>query len=208
MRKTAYLFDRYGPSTAYAVCFTVNALCLLTGFPWLQENKKVSQQLKQHTGGKAKRGSHGGWGEVLGRGCVCCCVCVWGRETGGEKGEVRACVLSICGETRHCKNKSLKRSSKLTDKQTSVTNSSNTDVQVQNKKNKKLKIKKKKRPNQDHTRHISTQRRPRTTTHRVMTQPWNPLGGSFPLFETQSGPLVDLQTNCCYTTVAAPVPLA
>lgn len=47
MRKAAYLFDRYRPSTAYAVCFTVNALCLLTGFPWLQENKKVSQQLKQ-----------------------------------------------------------------------------------------------------------------------------------------------------------------
>lgn len=31
--KGAHLFDRYGPSTAYAVCFTVNALCLLTGFP-------------------------------------------------------------------------------------------------------------------------------------------------------------------------------
>lgn len=31
--KSAHLFDRYGPSTAYAVCFTVNALCLLTGFP-------------------------------------------------------------------------------------------------------------------------------------------------------------------------------
>lgn len=54
MSKTAYLFDRYGPPTAYAVCFTVNALCLFTGFPRLQGNKKVSQQLKRHTDGKAE----------------------------------------------------------------------------------------------------------------------------------------------------------
>lgn len=57
--KTAYLFDRYGPPTAYAVCFTVNALCLFTGFPRLQENEKVSQQLRRHTDGEAKGGSCG-----------------------------------------------------------------------------------------------------------------------------------------------------
>lgn len=59
MSKSAYLFDRYGPSTAYAVCFTVNALCLFTGFPRLQENKKVSQQLKRHTDDEAERESWG-----------------------------------------------------------------------------------------------------------------------------------------------------
>lgn len=175
MRKTAYLFDRYGPSTAYAVCFTVNALCLFTGFPWLQGNKKVSQQPQRHTDGKAEWESWGVRGVFWGRSCACWCVCVWGEEKerlGVRRGGEGVCVLSICsicGETRRCKIKVSKRSLKLTDKQTSGTNSSNTDVQV-----KKEKLKK--RPNQDHTRHISTQRRPRTTTHWVMTQPWNPLG--------------------------------
>lgn len=137
MRRTAYLFDRYGPSTAYAVCFTVNALCLFTGFPWLQENKRVSQWLKRHTG-EAKRGRHGVWGEPFGRDCACWRVCEVERETGGQMWERWGLVLwAICGETQHCKNKSLKRSLKLTDKQTSRTNSSNTNVQVQNNNKKK-----------------------------------------------------------------------
>lgn len=169
MRQAAYLFDRYGPSTAYAVCFTVNALCLLTGFPWLQENKKVSQQLRRHTDGKAKRGSHGGarWG--FGR--VCCCVCarVWDRETGGEMGEVRACVLSICGETRHRKNKSFKRSSKWTDKQTSVTNSSNTDVQVQKK---KFKLRDQTKTTPDTSQHRGDQGDNHTSSHDSALKPF------------------------------------
>lgn len=31
--EVTYLFDGYGPSTPYTVSFTLNALCLITGFP-------------------------------------------------------------------------------------------------------------------------------------------------------------------------------
>lgn len=53
------------------------------------------------------------------------------RDEGGKGEGLCLSICSICGETRRCKKKVSKRSSKLTDKQTSGTNSSNTDVQVQ-----------------------------------------------------------------------------
>lgn len=149
----------------------------------------VSDQRCTH--GTAKRGIHGGWGEVVGRGCVCWCVCEGKRKSEGQKVRVRACVLklNIAKKKKYIKKKkyNLKRSLKSTDKQTSSTNSSNTDVQDKKKKQKT----KLQRPNQDCTRHISTQMRSRTITHRVMTQSWNPFRWSFPLSEAQSGPRVD-----------------
>lgn len=92
MRKVSYLFDRYGPSTAYAVCFTVNALWLFTGFPWLQENKKISQQTEATVNQQSLVGCEGSfWGIVV---CVLGCVCGGKREWGSER-EVRVCVWSI-----------------------------------------------------------------------------------------------------------------
>lgn len=80
------------------------------------------------------------WGVRWGLGAVVrvgACVCE-GKETGGQR-VFRTFFCCIRGETEHCKIKSLKRSSKLTDKQTSGTNSSNTDVQVKKRKNKERK---------------------------------------------------------------------
>lgn len=98
--ESAHLFDRYGPSTAYAVCFTVNALCLLTGFPWLQENKNHSQRPETHSQQGKERDSQGvRWGcEVW----LCVLVCVWGREKiWGTEGE----GVGLCVETQYCKKK-------------------------------------------------------------------------------------------------------
>lgn len=108
--KTAYLFDRYGPSTAYAVCFTVNALCLFTGFPWLQENKKLSQQLQRHSDEEAEWklwGLRWVWVGV----CMLGYVCEGERERLGVRDEGRGSeglclsICSSCGETRRCKIK-------------------------------------------------------------------------------------------------------
>lgn len=94
----------------------------------------VSDQ--RHTHDTAKRGIHGAWGEVEGRGCVCWCVCEGKRKSEGQKVRVRACVpkLNIAKKgISKKKKKNLKRSLKSTDKQTSSTNSSNTDVQEKKK---------------------------------------------------------------------------
>lgn len=66
-----HLFDWYGPSTAYAVCFTVTALCLLTGFPRLQENKTANQTLEQTIRDQQDGGARGV--------CVCVCALSWVR---------------------------------------------------------------------------------------------------------------------------------
>lgn len=202
MRQAAYLFDRYGPSTAYAVCFTVNALCLLTGFPWLQENKKVSQQLRRHTDGKAKRGSHGGRGEVLGV-FVVVCVHECGIERLGVRWERWGLVFWAFVEKLDIAK--IKVSKEAQNEQTSrpaVTNSSNTDVQVQKK---KFKLRDQTKTTPDTSQHRGDQGQPHIESWLSPETLW---GGSFPLFETQSGPLVELQTNCCYTTVVSAVPLA
>lgn len=99
--KSAHLFDRYGPSTAYAVCFTVNALCLLTGFPWLQENKNHSQRPETHSQQSKERDSQGvRWGCGV---WLCVLVCVWGREIWGAEGE----GVGLCVETQYCKKKKI-----------------------------------------------------------------------------------------------------
>lgn len=53
----------------------------------------VSDQ--RHTHDTAKRGIHGAWGEVVGRGCVCWCVCEGKRKSEGQKVRVRACVPKL-----------------------------------------------------------------------------------------------------------------
>lgn len=67
--KCTHLFDRNGPSTAYAVCFTLSALCLLTGFPRLQRNKTSrSAQMQKITArcgldrGRCNEREHVSWG--------------------------------------------------------------------------------------------------------------------------------------------------
>lgn len=91
----------------------------------------VSNQRRTHD--TAKKGIHGAWGEVEVCGCVCWCVCEGKRKSEGQK--VRACVLKLNiakkkkKKSISKKKKNLKRSLKSTDKQTSSTNSSNTDVQ-------------------------------------------------------------------------------
>lgn len=53
----------------------------------------VSDQRNTHN--IAKRGIHGAWGEVVGRGCVCWCVCEGKRKSEVQKVRVRACGLNI-----------------------------------------------------------------------------------------------------------------
>lgn len=138
---------------------------------------------------KSVRNSGGTWTELWGcevEGHLCVCVAACVGEA--DRLEVRG-ILCICGETRRCKIKvKKKKSSKINRQADQQTNSRNINVQFN----------KKKRTNQDHTGRISTQKRPKTTTYWVMTQPCNPSrgGGSFPLFETKSGPLEDLLGNC------------
>lgn len=110
--KTAYLFDRYGPSTAYAVCFTVNALCLLTGFPRLQENKNHSQRPETHTRHSKERDSRGvGWSC---RAWLCVLVCVWGQEKiWGPEGESEG----LCAKTKYCKKKCIFQKKKTISKE-------------------------------------------------------------------------------------------
>lgn len=74
--EVTYLFDGYGPSTPYTVSFILNALCLITGFPWLQRNK-TRCQCKEQTGN-----IQGRWGGCVCVSCalnssVCVCVCQW-----------------------------------------------------------------------------------------------------------------------------------
>lgn len=143
----------------------------------------------------AKRGIHRVWGEVVGHGCVCWCVCEGKRKSEGQK--VRACVSKLNIAKKNWKKyiwkkQTNKNKTKITISKEAWNQQTSRPAQ-QTAVTPTCKIKKKKlqRPKQDCTRHISTQRRPRTTTHRVMTQSWNPFRCSFPLSEAQSGPRVD-----------------
>lgn len=146
---------------------------------------------------KQRGGSHGVQGEVFGVG-VCWCVCEGEseRDWGSDGRSEGLCSEQCVEKLNNTKKKVSKEAQKLTDKQNSVTKSSNTDVQVQKKRDQT-------KTTPDTFQHRGDQRRPHIESWLSPETLW----GSFHLFETQSGPLVGLQTNCCYTHVVSAVPL-